>query len=206
MSIPTIDFGLFIAYVLPGLVTLYGLTFVVERANNLFRRPDAAPTLGAALMIMLLALLLGRVVSAVRAAVMQPTFAMSIPLVDCAGAPQFGGVQAAGIDYMRLVDRDRRELFKLITDSEFRPYQFAGNTALALLFCTGCWIAGLQGRERYAPRTLLRTLALLAIIVFLYGGARVSHYRYARALAALNGEELRVVDGEGRPCASLGVR
>jgi len=195
VSIPSLDFGLFIAYVLPGLVTLYGLTFVLERANQLFRKPDTAPTLGAALMIMLLALLLGRVVSAVRSAVMEPTFAAAIPFVDCTRVPEFGAVRADDVDYLRLMDRDRRELFKLITDTEFRPYQFAANTALALLIATGCWIAGLEGRERYRPRTLLRALAILAVVAFLYGGARVAHYRYARAIAALNGVELR-------PCVS----
>lgn len=200
MSLPSIDFGLFIAYVLPGAIVLYGLSLVVEPLKDVFRVTEASKGIGTALIVTLLSLLIGRVLSAGRAIVLDSSFQSAVPLADCTRAPYLGAVQAAEPDYVRLADGDRREAFKLAVANEQRPYQFAGNTALALLICGGCWLASLQKRERFRMRVLVALVLIILSVAVLYGGARKSHYRFTKAVAALNGQELRALNGDRQPC------
>jgi len=110
---------------------------------------------------MLIALVSGRVLSIVRIALMDSTFGVALPFIDCRQAPYRGAIMSVEPDYRQLIDSGRREAFILAIASEQRPYQFAGNTAI---------------------------------------GARASHYRFMRAIAAVNGQDVRSVDREGRPC------
>ena len=200
VSAPSFDFGLFIAYVLPGVIVLYGLSLVVVQLADIFRATEANKGIGTALVVTLLSLLIGRVVSVGRAVLLDASFRQAMPLVDCTRAPYLGGVKAVEPDYLRLADSDRRESFRLAVANEQRPYQFGGNTAIALMICAGCWLASLQKRERYRRRVLVTLALLMLIVVLLYGGARKSHYRFARALAALNGQELHALNRLGQPC------
>ncbi|HUP62951.1 MAG TPA: hypothetical protein VNA69_21340 [Thermoanaerobaculia bacterium] len=79
MPVPSLDFGLFIAYIVPGLIAFYGLSFVSPQLRELWRGDGVKPTVGAAVMVTLAALVLGRIVSMGRAAIIDPTFRVALP-------------------------------------------------------------------------------------------------------------------------------
>ena len=84
--------------------------------------------------------------------------------------------------------------------NEQRPYQFGGNTALAVLLATLCWVIGLKAGERARLRVVMSIIGAMALAAILYGGARVSHYRFVRAVVMLNGGEFQAFDENGKPC------
>lgn len=200
MPVPSLDFGLFIAYVVPGVITLYGLSLVSVTVRELWRGEAGQRTLGGAVIIALIALVLGRIVSIGRVATVDSTFGVALPFVSCRHAPHLGAIGSVEPDYRRFVDSGRREAFLLAIANEQRPYQFGGNTAIALLLTVSCWIVSLRGRDRAALRVILTVTAVIALSIVLYAGARISHYRFVRAVAVLNGGDLRALDRTGQPC------
>ena len=200
MPMPALDFGLFIAYLVPGIITVYGLSLVAPQLRTVWRGEGSAPSVGAAVIVTLIALVFGRIVSIGRAAIIDPTFGVPLPLVSCREAPHRGAVRPVAPDYGALTDAGRRESYRLAVANEQRPYQFAGNTAVALLLAAGCWIAAQRRGERRALRMILTILWVLALVVVLYVSARISHYRFARATAVLNGHTFHSLDRAGKPC------
>ena len=200
MPVPALDFGLFIAYVVPGVIALYGLSFVSPQLRELWQGEGSKPTVGSAVIVTLIALVLGRIVSITRVAIVDPTFGVPLPFVSCQHAPHRGAVGPVEPDYLQLTDNGRREAFRLAIANEQRPFQFGGNTAIAVLLATTCWIASLSRQDRRRVRVPFAIIGTLGLVVVLYAGARVSHYRFVRAVAALNGDELRSLDRSGQPC------
>ena len=136
----------------------------------------------------------------VRAVLLDPTFRRAVPLANCADSTFLGGIPALEPNYKRLLNSDHREAFKLAIANEQRPYQFCGNTAVAVLLAAICWLISLSKQERYRFRILLAFVLLVASALGLYGGARASYYRYMGAIAAINGVAFEPVDSAGRPC------
>jgi hypothetical protein len=81
MPIPGLDFGLFIAYVLPGALALYALSLLSSPLRDFLRPNIAQPSVGATLIIAALALAAGRVISVGRAVFIEPTFRVGLPFV-----------------------------------------------------------------------------------------------------------------------------
>lgn len=177
MSLPSVDAGVFIAYILPGLIVLAGLRLVVPAVQTLLAA-DETKNLGGAVFVAVLAMFLGMATSMVRGVAIDPTFRLPLPLLrDRVAAP-------VEPDYAQLINADKREAFRLAISNEQRPFQFAGNTAVAIAVAAGCWIASLaKGKRR---RALLIIPMTIAVVVGLYCGARISYGRYARAVAAIN--------------------
>ena len=200
MPFSALDFGLIIAYVVPGVIVLYGLSFISPRLRELWKGTGVAPTIGGAVLVMLIALVFGRVLSIVRIALMDSTFGVALPFTDCRQVPHRGAIMSVEPDYRQLIDGGRREAFKLAIANEQRPHQFAGNTAIAVLMATGCWIVSLNRGDRRRFRVFAACIGVGGLALVLYAGARASHYRFVRAIAAVNGQEVRSVDREGRPC------
>ena len=158
------------------------------------------PSVGAAVLTALIALALGRIVSIGRAAIVDPTFQVPLPFLSCRDAPYRGAVKSAEPDYRQMIDSGHREAFMLAIANEQRPYQFGGNTALAVLLATLCWVIGLKAGERARLRVVMSIIGAMALAAILYGGARVSHYRFVRAVVMLNGGEFQAFDENGKPC------
>lgn len=156
-------------------------------------------------MLTLVALVAGRLLSIGRAALIDPTFRVAVPGVDCHRAPHWGSIRPVQPDYRQLTDNGRREAFKLAVSNEQRPYQFGGNTAVAVIIAVISWIVSERRAGGRLRTMILVALTSLIVIFSLYGGARVSHYRYAQALAALNGQEFRSFSASGAPCQSGGI-
>lgn len=199
MPISGLDFGLFIAYFIPGLVTLWVVAPLVPALQRVFERLDDEKRFGAVLAIAVLALVTGMIVSIVRAGTLDHTFEIAYPL-DCNGDRQFGSVGRVDPDYSRLADEGRREAFLLAVAQEKRLYQFYGNLLLSILLVSISVLATGRMKEMQRRPRMVVVVLTLCVLIALYGGARMSHYRFMNAVASLNGGVLAVSGSDGRPC------
>jgi len=200
MPIPGIDFGLFIAYILPGAVALYALSLVSTSLREFLRSNITQPSVGSTLIVAIMALAAGRMMSIGRAAFVDPTFAAALPWVSCHDAPQRGSIPAIAPDYRQMIDAGHREAYLLTVAGDQRQYQFCGNTALSVLLCLVCAVITLgRDRQRRAHLAWL-SVACIVVVMVLYGGARASYYAFMRAVAQVNGFELVTRDHDNRPC------
>jgi hypothetical protein len=200
MPVPTLDFGVFIAYLLPGVIVLYGVTFVAPQIRDLLQ-PDAGRLgIGGAVLVTILALTAGRLISIARVVLIESTFTTPLPLLSCTQRPYLGGIPALSPDYRQLFESGRREAFILAIANEQRPMQFCGNTALAVIVSLVCWLISLTKQTFRRPRMLVIAVIAVLFTIILYVGARSSYYEYMRAMAAINGVQFASVDHFGKPC------
>ena len=203
MPIPGLDFGLFIAYVLPGALALYALSLLSSPLRDFIRPNIAQPSVGATLIIAALALAAGRVISVGRAGFIDPTFRVGLPFVICNGRPALGAIKTVEPDYRQLTDGGRREAYLLAVAGEQRQYQFCGNMVLASLLCMIGALIALRRKEHHRSRMLAVIAACVAVALLLYSGARVSYYSFMRAVAQLNGTTFTTFDRSGQPCRTV---
>jgi hypothetical protein len=194
------DFGVFIAYLLPGIIALYGLVLVVPPLRAALKADAGHLGIGGALIVTIIALTIGRILSIGRAAIVDPTFAAPLPVFDCAVKPYRGAIPAIAPDYRAFFEAGHREAFILAVGNEQRPYQFCGNTAVAVVVSLGCWLVSLPRERRWRLRTALLAAGGIALAATLYAGARSSYFDFMRATAAVNGVEFSSFDRFGRPC------
>src|SRR5204863_10149238 len=122
MPIPGLDFGLFIAYILPGAIALYGVSLVSSSLREFLRPNVTQPNIGATLILAVVALAAGRVISIGRAALIDPKFGAALPFVSCRGAPHRGAVQPVAPDYRQMFDAGHREAYLLAVAGDQRQY------------------------------------------------------------------------------------
>lgn len=200
MPVPSIDFGVFIAYLVPGVIALFGLSFVIPKLRAIPRAEGGRLGVGEAIIFTVLAMTIGRIVSINRSALVDATFSVALPIVKCSSTPFLGAIPAIGPDYRQMIESGRREAYVLAVANEQRPYQFCGNTLVSVLLALGCWLSKLPKGERWNKRTVLIVTLSLVLAVLLYGGARSSYYGFMRATAAINGTPFVPMDRAGRPC------
>ena len=201
MPLPSIDFGVFIAYLVPGIIALIGLALVIPQLRAILRTEGGHFGIGGAIIVAILALTIGRVISIGRSALVDATFGVALPFLNCSSNAQFGAIPALAPDYRQMIQSGRREAFMLAIANEQRPYQFCGNTLLAVFVLAVCWLFTLPQDARWRPRAMLVAALALFLMVVLYGGARSSYYGYMRATAAINGTPFAALDRLNKPCA-----
>lgn len=200
MPVPTLDFGVFIAYLLPGVIVLYGLTFVVPQMRDWLQPGGGRLGIGGAVIVTILAVAAGRLISIGRVVLIESTFSTPVPLLSCAERPCLGGIPSLSPEYHQFFESGHRDAFILAVANEQRPYQFCGNTAVAVIVSLLCWLFTLPKQMLRRPRVWVVALVAVSITAVLYGGARSSYYGFTRALAAINGVQFTSVDHLGKPC------
>lgn len=174
------DFGLFIAYVVPGLVIVAGLADTTPRLGerishfNLERHKVTG-----ALLMVVVCLSVGMFVSVVRDLTIDSTFGIRIK----SGALRLEQART-DLDYGALVIEGVREAYLIAEQNDKRPYQFYGNLLVSLAV-----IAIARGARRtpfLSRHTALITIAWLVILGLLYFSARRAHSRFAEAVTRLN--------------------
>jgi len=162
------NFGLLIAYLIPGFVTLWGARPLVKTVDTwLAASPDSAPTVGGFLYVTLASFAAGLIVSAVRWAVIDH-------LYHATGIPQ------PAWDFRKLPAN--MEAFQSHVDDHYRYYQFYSNALVALVFAysTAFLTAGsLPGRGGW------KDLAFLLIAIVLVSGSRDALKKYYNRTAVL---------------------
>jgi hypothetical protein len=151
------NFGLLIAYLLPGYAALWGLQpFVPGLDGWLGALPSAAPTVGGFLHSTVAAVAAGMTVSTIRW--------LAIDSVHHAT-----GLRPPAWDFSRL--RESAAAFDLVVEHYYRYYQFHANTLVSLLlvFAGRRWVS-----ETLGPGDL----GLLALMAVFFAGSRNTLRRY----------------------------
>lgn len=117
------NFGLLIAYLIPGFVTLCGVGAVLPVAQSWLVGPTA-PSVGGFLYVTLASIAAGMTASAVRWATLDSFHAMT-------------GLARPAWDDSKL--DQKLSAFEYLVENHYRYYQFYGNSFVALLFAYVVW-------------------------------------------------------------------
>jgi hypothetical protein len=180
------DFGIILAYLVPGYITLWAISSLSKPIANLFQTAAEGEKRALAVFALtIVSLGTGMFVSILRAGTLDKSFELKVPF--CA-SPQWGSVPRADPDFVALMCTGHRESFLLAEASDKRPYQFYGNMALAITIATA--VAVLKMRKAFSPvgrgRYVLVMVAWAIMLVTFYSGARLSHYRFMKAVREIN--------------------
>jgi len=150
------NFGVLIAFLLPGFLVVWGLSFSFDEiatwlANS---NADGSPTVGGFLYATLASLSLGLLTSAIRWAIIDHLM-------------NFCGVDETEINYANLGDEHRYTAFVGAIENHYRYYQYYANTLTALLMVYAVYcIVGAGELMSWL------TLIVLAVTVILFLGGR----------------------------------
>jgi hypothetical protein len=126
-----INFGLLIAYFLPGFITVFALKYLSEEVSQLIQAAQANPiNIGALIFLGTASLIAGLIVSAFRSVVLDELHYNA-------------GIQRPQTDYSKLTG-DKLKLFQEMVENVYRYYQFYGNlfSSLTALLILKYFIAG----------------------------------------------------------------
>jgi hypothetical protein len=159
------SFGLVIAYVLPGLVALWGVSYFSPTVSSWIASSQlGAPTVAGFLYVTLGSLASGLTVSAVRWA-----------LIDT--LHHATGIRPPAWDFRKL--DDRLEAFEAVVENHYRHYQFYSNMFIAVAFA---YRARLVWEGRSVVEELWPTIGFLVLEAILFVGSRDTLRKYyARA-------------------------
>ncbi|HEY2295645.1 MAG TPA: hypothetical protein VGM86_33490 [Thermoanaerobaculia bacterium] len=117
----TINFGLIIAYFLPGVLVTYSLRYLSFRIDHLLKVVEEGQAfIGPAAILIMGALVAGLIISSVRVVLVEPLI-------------HFTGVPKPRTDYKKLAPAEQWAVYSQIVENIYRFYQFYGNIFLGLL-------------------------------------------------------------------------
>jgi hypothetical protein len=148
------SFGVVIAFLLPGFVLLWGLSYSSPQVESWLQIASAekGPAIGGFLYATLASLALGLLVSAARQIVLDQ-------LLYSTGIDRI-----ADGNWAKLKDKDVFVAFNGAIENQYRYYQYYGNTLVAIV--VACIVYLLHGDP--APSRTTWTAALVAIIVLFF--------------------------------------
>jgi len=152
-DVSSTTFGYIIGFLLPGIVAIYGLGYVSGDVASLLK-PATAPeaTLGPSLLLLLAALTVGMVVTAIRFIVFEKCICRNHKFQD-------------GF-FEKLGTGEKLASFRAAVDEHYRYHQFFGGLSVALIPLYGGWIwknhVGLSACKVLAA---LGTWALLEVLM-----------------------------------------
>jgi hypothetical protein len=172
----TNNFGLVIAYLLPGAVALWGAAYLSPLVQAWFgTSPGTAPTIGGFLYVTLGSIGAGLIVSAVRWAVLDTLYHRT-------------GIPQPRWDFSKLPGRV--EAFEGLVENHYRYYQFYGNLLVALVFLYGARLARLGWGPQEGGVWPQVGFVTLAAILLLASRDTLRKY-YSRAAMILRAERRR---------------
>lgn len=182
-SISTNNFGLLIAYLLPGFTCLWGLSYVSETVRSwLGAPPTNAPTVGGFLYITLASVAAGLTVSTVRWAVIDTIH-------------HWTGVPRPKWDFSRL--EENIASFDVLGENHYRYYQAYGGMVIAVPFL---YVAKCIADGFWPPPFGWGGLGFLVLEVLFFAGARDTYRKYVLRGDMLLGEKTRPQGGtHGKP-------
>lgn len=162
------NFGLLIAYLIPGFVALWGLSYVSQPVHAWLQGAGASgPSVGSALYVVLASVGCGMTASVFRWVTID-TFHHRT------------GVVRPALDESRLADR--LEAFDYLVENHYRYYQFYGNSAVAL---AAAYVSRRAGAASAGPVGLQELVLALVILVFLLGSRDALSKYYAGSVLLL---------------------
>ncbi|MBX7165946.1 MAG: hypothetical protein K1X74_06315 [Pirellulales bacterium] len=164
------NFGILIAYVLPGFVALWGLgQFSPTIAAWIAATQPSSPSVGGFLFVLLASLAVGMTVSAVRWLVVDTLLHRT-------------GLSAPEWDFSRF--QANLPAFEALVENHYRYYQFYANGFIALALTATAWAAAPAGA---AERTAWIWVGVLMLEGVLLASARDTLQKYYRKTSRLLG-------------------
>jgi hypothetical protein len=112
-DVTSTSFGLVIAYLLPGLVGFYSLSFWFSRVGELFAKFGSTESnVGLFLVVLLISVTLGLQISVLRYFIFEGLVCKSVKL-----KPE---------DFRNFGDKDKNLAFRILIDEQYRYHQFWG--------------------------------------------------------------------------------
>jgi hypothetical protein len=129
------NFGLVVAFLLPGFVGLWGFSLHYGPLQNLFEVAEESETsIGAFLFVVLASLAMGVFVSGLRWSIL-----------DCIN--EHSGLPKPNLDYKKLIEKEGAlKAYDFFNENCYRYYQFYGNMAVAFLGAYIAWTLCPNGR------------------------------------------------------------
>jgi hypothetical protein len=181
------NFGLLIAYVLPGITAVWGLSYVSETVEGwLAKAPESAPTVGGVLYVTLAAIGAGLVASTVRWLIIDTVHhwtGISRPRCQFSGFEQKTGA------------------YDMLGEVHYRYYQFYGNGLVALTFAFLIRRGSLGFLSSPVGWVDASYVALACILA---AGSRDTFRKYNQRLEEVLGTEVATVVKENASTASQG--
>ncbi len=159
------NFGLLIAYVLPGVTSLWGLSFFSLTVRTWMSAPSAnPPTVAGFLYLTIASVAAGLAVSTLRSMTIDHLHAVT-------------GIRRPTLDYTRL--QSKLGGFDLLVRHHYEYYKFHANMLIAVAFST---VARHAAKELLPPKVdRLDLLALFLMVVFFLGSRDNLRNYYQRA-------------------------
>jgi len=176
------NFGLLIAYVLPGILCLWGVSYFSPTVRSWFgTAPTDSPTIAGFLYVTLAAIAAGMIASTVRWLVVDTIHHLT-------------GIPRPDFDFSRF--EDKFSAYDMLGEVHYRYYQFYGASLIALLFSYSCW--RLSASLASTPLGL-RDVGVLLLAGILFAGSRDTFRKYNQRLSMLLGQRLDGGRGIRRP-------
>lgn len=164
------NFGLLIAYLIPGFITLWALApFVPELQSWLGTIPESAPTIGGFLYATIASVAAGLIVSAIRWALMDSLHHVT-------------GIPLPRWDFRHL--ERKLAAFESIAEDHYRYYQHYQNGQIAV---TIAYVSRLMATGGFLDERPEEHIAFMVISLVLFFGARDALRKYYDRTSALLG-------------------
>jgi hypothetical protein len=164
------NFGVIIAFWLPGSILLWGLSYSnADIATWLAKSSGETPSIGGFLYATIASLALGLIISAVRWLTIDT-------LLRCV-------THLPAIDFSKLKDKDIFVLFQGIVDNHYRYYQYYSNTLVAVALAFAAYVT--YAADHRAPLTVWIAVVVITIILLLASRDALRKY-HDRAAAIAN--------------------
>ncbi|QDT38387.1 hypothetical protein [Stratiformator vulcanicus] len=162
------NFGLLIAYLVPGFVTLWGVSFSSPTVNAWLGGSTAdAPTLGGFLYVTIASLAAGLTVSTVRWLVIDTLHHLT-------------GIRRPSWDFSRL--QENIDAFDRLIEIHYRYYQFHANGLVAVVIA---YFGRRIGLGFWSTPFGMAEVACLLVVPILFAGSRDTLSKYYRRADAL---------------------
>ena len=162
------NFGLLIAYVIPGLVVVAAAGYFSPTVQSWLTVPERGPTIAGFLYLSLTSIAAGVTVSAVRWAVVDTLH-------------HYTGLSAPNWDFGKYAAKAKA--FDAIVEDHYRYYQFYSNMAVALIVLFACHRAA--GNAPLMDPYSLAILFLICEVFFIAGSRDALRKYYARGSLVL---------------------
>lgn len=168
----TRNFGLLIAYIVPGFIALIGFASLSDDIRNWLNGSTVdGPTLGGFLYVTVASICGGMITNAVRWAIIDTGHHLT-------------GVERPTWSFSSL--HERLTAYEWLVENHYRHYQFYGNTLCGVAFAYVCWKISLAG-SGYEAGWIDGVIAALSCV--LVAGSRTTLIRYYERVDSLLGSD-----------------
>jgi hypothetical protein len=164
------NFGLIIAFALPGFLLLWGLSFSFDDIGSWLAKSDEphGPSLGGFLYSTLASLSIGLLISAVRWLIVDHLLSFFGSQVDV-----FQSLRRPELDFSRLTEKDVFTAFTGAVENYYRYYQYYSNTLIAVAVAFGACIY--SGKALWMSKLSLGSV-MIGITLLLASADSLSKY------------------------------